>query len=80
MFLQMKDHAWTEARNQEPRRAWSRSGGLGAWRIASGARISTPSARRNLEPREPKHKIEILPGCSKSANEATKNCGDNALN
>jgi hypothetical protein len=41
-----------------------RSEGLGAWRNASVARVSTPSARRNLEPRELKHKIEILPGCS----------------
>jgi hypothetical protein len=60
------------ARNQEPPLSLgAAAGALGAWRNASGARVSTPSARHNLEPRELKHKIEILPGCSKPANEAT---------
>jgi hypothetical protein len=68
MFVQMNRHAWTErVINQAPAEPGGSVGALGAWRNASGARVSTPSARRNLGPRELKHKIEILPGCSKPA-------------
>jgi hypothetical protein len=59
------------ARNQEPPPGLAAAAGaLGAWRNASGARISTPSARCRFEQRELKHKIEFLPGCPKSANAA----------
>jgi hypothetical protein len=63
MFVQMNHHAWTErAIDQAPAGPGGSAGALGAWRNASGARVSTPSARRNLKQRELKHKIEILPG------------------